>query len=344
MKSNWLHQIDILRIISCLIVIFSHFGLSFFEFFGLSGVHGVLIFFMISGYCISKTCKGRSAIEFIILRFKRLLPTLFVCMLITLLFEKFFAFEGYDRLTSSKSSFLNYACIFNGFILCDPILHFLKYSPIPDINLIDGAYWSLVVEFRFYIIFFLIMIFTKNANYTIITFIFLAFFQLLANDEIKIFSRQNDFFLFLPFFISGMIYEKYEKFGKKKLFFLFPLALIYILFDTRGISYTLSYQDLKKYILIFIVFFIIMNIQLKFYNKYLKILALLTYPIYLLHQDIGLLLNQLLSSSVTNFFALFIIKMIVILTLSILVYYMIERPIQKKTFYFKFFNFKFFSF
>jgi peptidoglycan/LPS O-acetylase OafA/YrhL len=339
MKNKWLHQIDILRIISCSIVIFSHYNLSFFKFFYLDGVHGVLIFFMISGYCISKTYKGRNPTEFIILRFKRLLPALFICMLITLLFENFFAFDGYDRLTSNKISFLNFACIFNGFILCDPILHFLKYSPIPDINLIDGAYWSLVVEFRFYIIFFLIMIFTKNLNYIITTFIFLVFCQLLANDEMKIFSRQNDFFLYLPFFISGMIYEKFEKFGKKRLFFLFPLALIYILLDVRGTSYTLNYQDMKTYILIFIVFFIIMNIQLKFYNKYLKISALLTYPIYLLHQDIGILLNQLLLSSAANFFVLSIIKMITVFTLSILVYYMIEKPIQKRTFYFRYFKF-----
>lgn len=98
--------VDVLRVLSVALVVLSHYGLLGG---GVSGTHGVVIFFMISGYCMRYSTQGRTGGEFLKARFWRLVPTFVVCVTLTA------AVEGLnflpERSQSVKSYFANLACL-----------------------------------------------------------------------------------------------------------------------------------------------------------------------------------------------------------------------------------------
>src|SRR3546814_14519156 len=66
--------IDLLRVFSVCLVMFSHYGLT--RGFILGGTHGAVIFFMVSGYCMQYSVQGRNRGRFLEVRLWRLVPTL----------------------------------------------------------------------------------------------------------------------------------------------------------------------------------------------------------------------------------------------------------------------------
>jgi peptidoglycan/LPS O-acetylase OafA/YrhL len=105
------------------------------------GFFGVQLFFMISGFVIFMTLhRSRDIAEFGLRRFARLWPTMALCVFITFVFDSgfplFFPANVWNFIPSLT--------------FIDPqIYQYLLHRPF---EWMDGAYWSLYVEVRFYVL------------------------------------------------------------------------------------------------------------------------------------------------------------------------------------------------
>lgn len=145
MKHSRIPELDLLRFIAALAVVFFHYAFRGYAADDLTVMHysplepiarygflGVHLFFMISGFVILMTAGDASIKKFIASRAARLLPAFWVCCTITFLVT--LAIGG-DRFTATwPQYFMNLLTLGGGFG-ADPI---------------DGAYWSLGAELRFY--------------------------------------------------------------------------------------------------------------------------------------------------------------------------------------------------
>jgi peptidoglycan/LPS O-acetylase OafA/YrhL len=108
------------------------------------GYLGVELFFIVSGFVIAltlDTCK--SPFDFALRRFARIWPALIVCSSVTYIVLRYSG-SPYSALKNVDWSFF-----LPSWTLSQPQL-WRSFSPRAD--LIDGVYWSLVVEIRFYVI------------------------------------------------------------------------------------------------------------------------------------------------------------------------------------------------
>lgn len=143
--SSRVEALDLLRLVAVLGVVVYHYGFrgptvgdathvaipeiaSFAEY----GFLGVPAFFVISGFVIAYSAAGRTATGFAIARFSRIYPTFVLCMTLTFLTVLML---GKPDFTTSAGQW-----IANLFIAA-PALH----HPY-----MDSAYWSLVIEVTFY--------------------------------------------------------------------------------------------------------------------------------------------------------------------------------------------------
>lgn len=126
--------VDALRGLSIAAVVAYHFHKLWFP----SGNYGVLLFFLLSGYCIAESAEtARGAWHFWSKRLARLLPALLVCGAVTVAVKQWLPVPA-DRQVD-WGDFLNTMLVL-------PTLNPLRV----EYRLPDGAYWSLIVEFQFY--------------------------------------------------------------------------------------------------------------------------------------------------------------------------------------------------
>lgn len=144
-KFSRIPELDLLRFLAAIAVVFFHYAFRGYAGDDLTTMHypalepvaqygflGVHLFFMISGFVILMTAGDGSVKRFIASRASRLLPAFWVCCTIT--FFVTLAIGG-DRFTATWPQYLVNLVTLGGGFGADPI---------------DGAYWSLGAELRFY--------------------------------------------------------------------------------------------------------------------------------------------------------------------------------------------------
>ncbi len=163
-----LENVDLLRGVAIIFVVFFHYTYHYSVEYLLRtdewslpiaryGWSGVDIFFIVSGYCIALTIvKTSNFIEFSIKRFARIYPAYFFCGIVTLVFYSFFDLPG--REVNWYTGFMN--------------LIFANFIPGLKFQYIDGIYWALMIELKFYIFFGIIYFIFKNLNKAIIVWFF----------------------------------------------------------------------------------------------------------------------------------------------------------------------------
>ena len=137
------HEIDLLRFVAAMAVLFYHYAFRGYAADGLSvmplpllapvakyGYLGVELFFMISGFVILMSVRGGSLRAFFISRCVRLYPAFLACCCLTFVV---LSLCGQQQLNGWQ--FLANLTMLSGFA---------------GVPLVDGAYWSLLVEMRFY--------------------------------------------------------------------------------------------------------------------------------------------------------------------------------------------------
>lgn len=182
-------------------------------------------------------------------------------------------------------------------------------------DLVDGSYWSLLVEIKFYAWIAICFMFLKDKFY--IAVCTLGFFGTLAPH--------------MPFFIIGisLYYWFFESNKLRTIFTLLTGAILFFMQSERAMSEIKFYNGN-----IAIVSAILMMIAVLSLNKNLNIQPLnyigkISYPLYLIHQNIGVSLIQYQKSHGINDYISISLAVIICIILSTAIHYFVEIPSQK---------------
>lgn len=336
MNKSYRLDIQFLRAIAVLSVVLYHFQIPLLK----GGFVGVDIFFVISGYLISKSiikqvdAKNFSFRTFCFNRLKRLYPALIVTVALTYLagyiylapvdFTSLSATTIYSTIGLSNIYFWLTSGYFDSFAAVKPLLHT----------------WSLSVEFQFYLLWPLVLII------------------------LSVTTRYKALFLAILTIISGIIAYKYLKTDATGAFFLTPFrihefsigALVYLLEDKKVFSkdkhnnviylvglaltlYAIIFYDSSK--IIFPgkrVWIPIIGAALMIYagnfvtftkilqNKFTSFIGEVSYSMYLVHWPIFVFYLYLNLGQLNALDILYLLGMTFIAT--VLLYYLVEKPFR----------------
>jgi len=301
--SKRIEVLDGLRVIAILMVMlfhyYSYFEGTYYHYNAPRILHygslGVQLFFIISGFVISMTLTSSlNFIQFMKKRLIRLFPGMLICSCIT--FTIFLLFDTNNLIPSSKNV---YNLILSNTFLPPALVNKLLSS---NLRYIDPPYWSLWVEIQFYIVSGIIF-FLSPKNYlrnygffTLITFSVYILVQSKYSINIEpVALRYKIGYLIDTFslvknnlwFLAGIVVYKMYTGENKKLIYLLLLifAVQLILMDD------LYAKAITASFLIFFIFFIYKRDAIAFLSKkWISKIGVASYSIYLIHQNIGLLI------------------------------------------------------
>lgn len=295
------YEIDLLRFIAAISVVFYHYGFRGYAADNMTimpylyiaplakyGYLGVDLFFVISGFVIFMTASAGSARRFLVSRIVRLYPAFWVCCTVTFLV----IVASEDKRYSA--SLYQYA------INMTMLSEFFRVKPI------DGVYWSLFVEIKFYVLVLLILLTRQINRSKELLGLWLIIVLLISKWPL----RYIDFFLipdFAPYFIAGAMFYLINSEGVcfYKIFIIITSYFIILNNAFHNITSMEIHFNSKFNVtvitiiltLIFIVLFLISidNRIRKFTSRFtserwLLLLGGLTYPTYLIHQNIGFII------------------------------------------------------
>ena len=340
MQNLYRPDIDGLRAISILGVVFFHFKFDFFS----GGYLGVDIFIVISGYLITSFIFNRLKIkkfnlkEFLIRRSKRLLPTFFVVLFLCFIFS-FFIFLPLELIKFSKS-------LISATFLSSNFFFWLSSGYWDESNSNPLLHtWSLSLEWQFYFIFSILSVFiwhlARKKISILVHLIFFIIFLVSIVLAITFLDRSMSFFL-LPFRIYEFLIGSFVYFiidkknliiekNKNLLSILAVVIIIYSFFVFDSNSNVPGYIALLPCLSTALLIYISNSIVHKFLkNKILVYLGLISYSLYLYHWPILIFYSWLNIVEIN-----FITKLSLILfsiAISSVNYHFLEKPIR--------FNFK----
>jgi peptidoglycan/LPS O-acetylase OafA/YrhL len=317
--------IDSTRGICVLSVVFFHFNLN--SFFAEFGLYGVTIFFVISGFCMDYSLRSSvSFFDFIRKRFIRLLPTLIVCGFITSVVKVIYKLEG---IPESFNNFYKTIIFLPNFNLLKKVIT-LFIPSYQEYKFVDGSYWSLIVEFKFYYLLGLIyFFFSKEKLLSILLFftiLILTCFYFLYKNSLNVPGILYDFVEYLPFFILGICFNNMSKF-RDWIFILVVISVLLGAFNANISPYSQPYSLIQFFIvLLAIPWFHIIRYKLVKTNILISMFAFLgkiSYPLYLLHQVIGINLIQQLTTSFSKIVSISLTLLLLILS-SYIIHVLVE--------------------
>jgi peptidoglycan/LPS O-acetylase OafA/YrhL len=284
MTKNRFFELDGLRGLAALAVVFYHYTIRYHELFGHSftphtmlsiGYYGVHLFFTISGFVIFWSVSNNPRISaFIKARFFRLFPVYWVAIICTFLTVNTFGLS--DRAVNLSELAMNFTML-QGFFNIKPV---------------DGVYWTLTLELAFYLSIVTICL-LRLINYAQIIFILWIAFTLF----IKFYSYKfalPDFayklfiYHYIEFFSAGIVLFKLKQNNQSPITHLLSCTIILSLFIKHDAILALSFVAL------FFVFYLIANFGFKpLQTKIFVFFGSISYSLYLLHQNIGyVVINQ----------------------------------------------------
>ncbi len=319
--------LDALRGLAALAVVLRHYttiyradyGSPFSDMYDFKyGYLGVELFFMISGFVIFMTLdKVKSTKEFIVKRFVRLYPTYWICILITLIFIV------YSDLAKLKVTPID---VIGNLTMIQDVLR-----PIISIKHIDGAYWSLMPELFFYGLMLMVFQFKFLQNIKTIGFIWILISVIGIKFDLSIFMIG----IFLNFywsslFFAGILFYLMWKNNEEKYKIHNHLLIGCCLVVYYIINLTKFEEELKSNVidcivvtLFFLLFYLFIFNKLVFLEK-MKVLLFLgkiSYPWYLLHQNIGYIILYYLYNTL-GFTSIFTISIPMVIT-GLLAYFVV---------------------
>lgn len=248
------------------------------------GYLGVQLFFLISGFVILMTlekCKTMSS--FLIHRWLRLFPAMLVCSLFIYFTSGFFS----ERPRGDPSL----EDLIAGLSLIDPYI-WLKLTGIELQNL-EGAFWSLYVEFKFYVIAALLYFSIGSDRLVVAIFLFFLTWCVLHFStplhSITVLSLLYSIshilsFEYFGWFSSGAAYYLYTKTENIKWFYFGLMAASISSFATSNLQISIFLAAIL--ISLFFSFSIISaRLQRIISNKFFLYFGFISYPLYLLHEN-----------------------------------------------------------
>ncbi len=328
-------SLDLLRLVAALAVVGFHYlfrgaaadglldtGYPSAAPFAIYGYLGVNLFFLISGFVIAWSAEGRNWADFAIARFARLYPGYVACMTATFLV---FLIVGEPRL---ETTFSTYAA------------NILMFAPALHRPFMDGVYWSIVLEIIFYGWIALLILAGVFQRWNLL--IVAAWLMIAAANEF-VFGSEALRLVFLtqyaPYFAAGILAQYMIANGRS------PEALILL-----GAAFLLSCNTLTVMqewmqahygvaislggliianAVIYVVFVgAVLLRRLIAPSRTVLMLGGLTYPLYLLHQNIGYVLLNAIVPHLGRWPG-FAVVLAAMLAASYLVCRFIEVPVRK---------------
>ncbi|WP_073808024.1 acyltransferase family protein [Kitasatospora sp. CB01950] len=250
---------------------------------GAYGWLGVQLFFLISGFVICMSCWGKTPREYFTSRVVRLYPAYWVGIVLTTIVVNYVPFSRADRRNMSFS---------------DVMANFTMLQRPLGAQEADGVYWTLWIELRFYLLFAIMAVIGLTYRRV------LAFCMIWATVAVIAPAVNSDLLTYIvqpedaPFFIAGIAMYLIYRFGAS------PLLLGIVVFEwliaqnrLRVIVGAYEYEVHHKLswpIMAEVsgaLFLIMLAVSMGAFNwvrwKWLTVAGALTYPLYLLHQEIG---------------------------------------------------------
>ncbi len=257
---------------------------------------GVQLFFLISGYVILMTLtKCSTIIEFASRRWWRLFPAMLIASFIILWFDLTVGVGPYTQRT--------WVNLLPGLLFVNPsIIHTLTGKVIDSM---DVTFWSLYVEVCFYVVFssaYFILGSTMAIVGVFVLFALTYFAELIASGG-DLFSRAAaaaDWLGFIHFgwFASGAMFYR---FSKDRSSVLFALAVAAGAVSAITAKYPLPEKlGLLFVVILFASAVLSLNIQRLLSSRILLFFGFISYPLYLVHNNILIGLMNLTASSMPS--------------------------------------------
>ena len=324
------YEIDLFRFVAALSVVFYHYTFRGFAADNKSmlsypelapifkyGYLGVDLFFMISGFVILLTALNRNFSGFVISRMTRLYPAFWAGVTFTSLLVLII---GGSKDEVSIYQYLANLSMISGYF---------------GVKAIDGVYWTLLVEMKFYFLVGLLILFKQTGRikyYFIAWLLYTAVYPFLEIPYI-------DFFL-LPdwsfYFIAGAYFYLIRKDGVSLLdllviFLAYILSLkhAYVYMAVMEEHYSTEFSELVVSGIITLFYALMFSVSLRrthLINKKIMLkFGVLTYPLYLIHQNAGYMLFNTFGNENNRYLMLGIVVL-----LMLLVSYTISRYIENR--------------
>jgi len=333
-QNNRLKELDALRGLAALMVVFFHFTMGREQAnLGFKvGTTGVDLFFIISGFVIYMSIgKVKTSLDFVINRVSRLYPTYWTCVSFTFV------------LIAVNSMFKNIGWGYSdiiGYLVNMTMFQF--YFEIPSI---DGTYWTMIIEMIFYlgILFLFHFKMLKYLNFIGLSLTVLVVTATFFWPQTYLVTRVMywiPLLQFIPLFLAGTVFYKIYTFKNKRLenYALLLVCLIsqILLFNFAGGSkkYIIQSEYALMLIVYFTLFVLFVNNKLGFIvSKWSLFLGKISFALYLVHQyiSIRIIIPYLVDDLQLNFWmASLLVALPVVILLAALITYFIEVPFSKK--------------
>lgn len=328
MIKNRLIVLDALRGLAALSVVLFHYSHQYYVLFPEKynfifdfdlGYFGVQVFFVISGFVIFMTLnKTERPRDFFVSRIARLYPVYWSAVIVTFIIVLIFGLDGQE--VSFSDFFFNFLMIHNLF-------------NIPNV---DGVYWTLLYEIKFYFLMFVVYYFTLLKRIDYISFIMILLTVSHYYFAIDSFPLKIFYYLFilkyLSFFIAGiMFYKIYDQSANLFTYIVLICSLISNIVIVQN-----EYEKVILTLILYPVFFFLVKNKLNFLAiKPLVYLGTISYSLYLVHQNIGYVIIKFGFLYDINIEIITLLAFIISLLLATVMTFFIEQPALNKirTFY-----------
>lgn len=295
------HELDLLRFVAAVAVVlyhylfrasvadpvFAHTGFS--DPLGIAryGYLGVDLFFVISGFVILNSAWNKRPSAFVASRIGRLYPAFWVACTLTALVV---TIDPGDRFHVTFNQYL---------------VNLTMTPKLFDVPEVDGVYWTLLVELKFYLLVLGLCMLRITRNRVLAFSIgWLAISVWHAIVPLPGYLSELLLPDWSPYFIAGILFSLVAREGWRRKYVL-PLIVTYVWTVYVAVEFARGWSEsydtqLSPYVVggvitaIFVVFALIAGhkLQWKWAGK-VAFLGALTYPLYLLHEYIGFVLFEL---------------------------------------------------
>jgi peptidoglycan/LPS O-acetylase OafA/YrhL len=285
------------------------------------GYLGVQLFFIISGFVILMTAYGRSIEDFVASRFARLFPAYWVAVIGTFVLQSFW--HG-DRDSTALQALVNMTML----------------QSVVGIPGVQGAFWTLWVELKFYLLIGLFVVVGMNRA-RVIAFAFL--WPLLA----KIAAATDSPVLvsllmpsYAPYFAAGMLMYVAHRHGHNLLVWL-GIGTNYILCVLQAVRYARSRSveiggNEQSGVVVaalvaamFLAVLVCSNGRLSRIEwRWLTAVGALTYPVYLVHGQLGFFVIDVLHAG-RNSYLVLAAAMLASFAVAWVIHRGVEKPLAK---------------
>jgi peptidoglycan/LPS O-acetylase OafA/YrhL len=290
--------LDLLRFMAAFGVMLYHYvshrpradgSLSFMATVTQQGYLGVDVFFMISGFVILWSASGRSGAGFVRARILRLYPEFWLAMLITTL--AIYLMVGPGRHVDVVQ------LIGNATMLPQYI----------GVEMIDGVYWTLAVEIKFYALVWLLIVSRQIARLEIALYVWLALTAVAELFDVGSIMRSAIIFPYGAHFAAGgLFYLVYESGWTRARAIAVAVALPLCAFssisqidqfvDAARITMAMKIATAVVIAVAFVCFAMLRRLQSVRWPAAIALVGALTYPLYLTHNVGKLLFLQRLTA------------------------------------------------